>query len=131
MKLPVKLMYILSFLLLLSATVCHEEEPYTCDDYLEEMQELKLDIDELIDSGSCTENSECLSIAFGSKPCGGPWSYLVYSSSIDTDYLAILVADYNSAEEAYNNSCDVVSDCMFVAPPNELACEDGKCVIVN
>ena len=131
MKLQVKLMYILSFLLLLSATVCHEEEPYTCDDYLEEMQELKLEIDELIDSASCTENSECLSIAFGTKPCGGPWSYLVYSTSIDTDYLAILVANYNSVEEAYNNNCDAISDCALVNPPNELSCEGGKCVIVN
>jgi hypothetical protein len=124
-------MFLLSLLLLLSATMCHKEEPYTCDDYLEEMQELKLEIDALIDSASCTENSECRSIAFGSKPCGGPWSYLIYSSAINTELLTSLVTDYNNLEDAYNKNCDAFSDCSLVNPPNELACEDGKCVIVN
>ena len=131
MKSSIKVLAIFSFLLLCSATMCHEEDPFSCNDYLTEMQELKLEIDALIDTASCTESAECLSIAFGSKPCGGPWSYLVYSTSIDTDLLTSLVADYNNLEEAYNNNCDVVSDCMFVSPPSELSCEDGKCAIVN
>lgn len=131
MKLHVKLMFLLSALLLLSATMCVEEDPYTCDDYLEELESIKLEIDALIAASSCTEHTECRTIAFGSKPCGGPWSYLVYSTSIDTQHLESLVADYNNLEDAYNDNCDAISDCSFLLPPNELSCEDGKCTIVN
>ena len=74
---------------------------------------------------------ECKVIAFGSKPCGGPWSYLVYSTSIDEERLEALVESYNIYEQDYNMACDVASDCMFVTEPTELTCEDGKCVIVN
>ena len=131
MKLQVKFLFLFSFLLLLSATMCVGDDPFTCDDYLEEMESIKLEIDALIATSSCTEATECRAIAFGSKPCGGTWSYLVYSTSIDTEYLESLVTNYNNIEEAFNNNCEAISDCSFVIPPNELSCEDGNCTIVN
>ena len=123
---------LLTFTFLFTATTCESDEvETTCEDRISELQELKTEIDELIALSICTESSECKVIAFGSKPCGGPWEYLVYSSSIDEEQLEALVETYNILEEDYNLNCDTASDCMFVTEPTELACEDGKCIIVN
>ncbi|MCK4655569.1 MAG: hypothetical protein KAT85_01020, partial [candidate division Zixibacteria bacterium] len=44
----------------------------------------------------CTDSTDCRRIAFGDKPCGGPWKYLIYSAStIDTMELQRMVASYN------------------------------------
>lgn len=131
MRFYLRVLLILSFVLPFTATTCEEEPSNTCDALLEEMSMLKNEIDVLINAATCSEITECKSIAFGSKPCGGPWSYLVYSTTINTDQLELLVSQYNELESQYNMNCDAVSDCMFVGPPNELACENGKCVIVN
>ena len=131
MKIYLKLAFCVSLLFLLCATTCDDDLVSDCDLFQEEMSILKNKIDLIIDASVCSENTECKSIAFGSKPCGGPWSYLVYFTSIDEEKLQQLVSQYNETEALYNINCDAFSDCMFVGPPNELACEDGKCVIVN
>lgn len=47
---------------------------------LAELTALQEDMQLLIDSGICSENSGCDNIAFGSKACGGPKAFLVYGS---------------------------------------------------
>ena len=132
MKISLKPVFYLSFLFLFCATTCDDDDVVSdCDFFQEQMAVLKIEIDRIIDASVCNESTECRSVAFGSKPCGGPWSYLVYSTSIDEEKLLELVNQYNETEAQYNMNCDAFSDCMFVGPPNELACEDGKCVIVN
>ena len=128
------LLLLLTSAFLFMATTCDDDDDdieFTCEDRIEELQELKIEIDALVASSACTETSECKTIAFGSKPCGGPWSYLVYSTSIDEERLEALVETYNIYEHDYNMACDAASDCMFVMEPTELDCVDGKCVIVN
>jgi len=46
-----------------------------------ELAILQEEIVQLIATGTCTQNTDCDFIAFGSKPCGGAWSYLVYSTT--------------------------------------------------
>ena len=39
----------------------------------------------LIGDAACKSDADCRAIAFGDKPCGGPWSYKIYSvTSVDT-----------------------------------------------
>ncbi len=113
----------------------------SCDDFgsnnnntqQEDLAELvahKAYIVSLVATTSCTTNSQCKFVALGSKPCGGPWSYLVYPSSMDTRLLLEQVTIYNLKEDNYNKKWNVVSDCMFVAPPSSVACVNGKCVPV-
>ena len=48
--------------------------------------ELKNEIEKMAATSICNEGVVCKYVAFGSKPCGGPWSYLVYNTSIDESY---------------------------------------------
>ncbi len=103
-----------------------------------EQQELDLkvlsnlgdDINVLIESSVCTDETECAFIAFGSKPCGGPWGYLIYSNSIDTDELIEKVERFNQLQNTYNLRYNITSDCSVVSPPVSLICEDNKCKAV-
>jgi hypothetical protein len=98
------------------------------NDDLFELIEMGTAIEELANSSTCNDNTECLYIAFGSKPCGGPWSYLIYSTSIDTAQLEDMVETYNMKQAAFNLKYDQVSDCEFVNPPTEVTCENGACI---
>ncbi|WP_457609531.1 hypothetical protein [Lutibacter sp.] len=95
-----------------------------------ELNNLKEEIELLVSEGTCTENTTCNFIAFGSKPCGGPWSYLVFDTSINVGLLKEKVAAYNKKEAAFNIKWNIISDCSIVLPPTELACVNGKCTAV-
>lgn len=82
----------------------------------------------LANSGSCVSKGSCRMIGFGTKPCGGPWGYLIYSNTIDTVQLATLVQEYNDAEARYNRDWSVTSDCSIARRPDSLACVNGKCL---
>ena len=93
----------------------------------ERLAKVKAAIDEAIGEARAERVEDCRVIAFGSKPCGGPWLYLVYSSAqSDAGRLEKLVADYDALEERRNAEQGLVSDCMFVGPP-EVAVVDGRC----
>ena len=95
-----------------------------------ELDALKNEIVQLISEGICSENSDCAYIAFGSKPCGGAWSYLAYNISINVELLEEKVATYNQNETAFNIKWGIISDCMVVSPPISVECIDGKCTAI-
>ena len=95
-----------------------------------ELNALKNEIVQLTSEGICTENSDCAFIAFGSKPCGGPWSYLVYSTSIDVELLEEKIATYNQNETDFNIKWGIFSDCSFASPPEEVRCVNGECTAI-
>ena len=95
-----------------------------------ELDILQEEIVQLIATGTCAQNTHCDFIAFGSKPCGGAWSYLIYSTTINVELLSEKVATYNQNEAAYNIKWSVVSDCMVISPPTSVACVDGDCVAI-
>jgi hypothetical protein len=83
---------------------------------------------------SCSDISEetqdCDSIAFGSKPCGGSWSYLAYPTTIDVDLLLSKVNYYNEKERLFNIKWGIISDCAVVTPPTNVECIEGKCTAI-
>lgn len=91
---------------------------------------LKSEIENLASTSICNETTTCKFIAFGSKPCGGPWSYLTYSTSIDTNNLENLVETYNQKETDFNIKWGGVSDCAFVTPPTNVECQNNICVAI-
>jgi hypothetical protein len=107
---------------------CANNTEFTKEEDLSELNDLQEEIELLIDSGTCSENSDCDYIAFGSKACGGPKAYLVFSTSIDVTLLQQKVATYNALENAYNQKWGIISDCMYLLPPTSVACVSGKCV---
>jgi len=110
---------------------CTNNTESSKEEDLAELTALQEEIELLIDSGICSENASCDYIAFGSKACGGPKTYLVYSTSIDIVLLQQKAATYNALENAYNKKWGVISDCSYVLPPNEVTCINGKCTAVN
>jgi hypothetical protein len=92
------------------------------------LDNLKLEIETFVNKGICNSISDCNYIAFGSKACGGPQSYLVYSNSIDVVSLKEKVSSYNQREKEYNLKWQIISDCSVPSPPARIECIDGKCI---
>jgi len=98
----------------------------------EALENLRTEIETLIGTTACTEDSGCDVIAFGSKPCGGPWYYLAYSTAVDTEALLEMVATYNELEATYNEKWGVLSDCEVVTAPAGVICNiNGVCTIMG
>lgn len=120
----------LSLIFLVTMSCSLEESTKNQDSDLKALTDLGNEINVLVESSVCTDETDCAFIAFGSKPCGGPWSYLVYSNSIDTDELIAKVERFNQLQNTYNLKYNITSDCSVVSPPDALICEDSKCKAV-
>ena len=96
-----------------------------------ELETLAKEIKTIADSSVCSSEFTCDFVGFGSKPCGGNWEFLIYSSSIDVvDFLA-KVKSYNALEKKYNIEYGIASDCMMAMPPDDVICENGKCKAIH
>ena len=93
------------------------------------LKELGRIIEREIGTPAGTEPSQCKVIAYGSKPCGGPARYLVYSTAkTDESPLKELVSEFNQLAKKINQEGNIISDCMFVAEP-EVKLTNGICTI--
>jgi len=95
-----------------------------------DLDKLAKEIKSIANGSVCSDEFVCDFIGFGSKPCGGNWEYIVYSSSIDTKDFLNKVKNYNELEKKYNQKWNAASDCMFAMPPDDVICENGKCKAV-
>ena len=131
MKKSISKFIIVPLYLLFFSTQCEEDiRPLTQEDEEQELAALKIEIENFANTSVCDGNFECKFIAFGSKPCGGSWSYLVYSTSIDVKELESRVEGYNRKEAIYNAEFGIASDCTITNPPISINCENNICVAV-
>ncbi len=79
-------------------------------------------------SGQCINDSQCRFVGLGSKPCGGPRMYLLYSASLDTTKLLTMISQYNAGEHSFNLKWGLGSDCSIPAAPDSVRCVEGVCV---
>ncbi len=94
----------------------------------ERLRTMKQDILQIVGTPTCSGEGSCRFFAFGAKPCGGPWEYVVYSiDNVDEPLLLRKVREYNKFEEELNAKYGYVSDCTVPNTP-ELACQGGRCV---
>jgi len=99
--------------------------------YAARLQELRTLIEKEIGTPRANEPKQCKLIAFGSKPCGGPWSYLIYSTATANEVrLKQLMNEYTQLEQKLNIERRLVSDCEFVSEPS-VAFVGGVCAIKN
>ncbi|MBX9807617.1 MAG: hypothetical protein K2X95_07435 [Flavobacteriaceae bacterium] len=96
-----------------------------------QLETKKQEIQNYINSFSCSESVGCSYIAFGSKPCGGPWTYLVFSNSVNLTKVQEMVKDYNEMNRLYNIQTNAISDCSLPLPPTEVKCVNGVCTIIK
>jgi hypothetical protein len=91
------------------------------------LEELHGMIKKEIGTPSASELSQCQLIAFGSKPCGGPASYLVYSTAnTNESRLKQLVSEFNPLDKKINDKRGLVSDCALTQKP-KVEFVDGVC----
>lgn len=96
-------------------------------DSSEQLADLDRDITALIGEAACESDDQCKITAFGSKPCGGPAGYRVYSSlDTDTALLETRVNEYNRLAVQYNRETNALSDCSMVVAPMAF-CATGQC----
>ncbi len=87
------------------------------------MQQLQAEIG----TAACDSNAQCKTIAVGHKACGGPESYLAYSTkSGDAAKVARLAADYSAERKAQNVKSGMMSTCSVVVDPGAV-CNAGRC----
>jgi hypothetical protein len=83
----------------------------------------------LIGTPSCSEDSQCRSLAVGQRACGGPESYLAYSTARSSEAeLRALGAIYQAERRKANAEAGVASDCSFRPDPGAV-CRAGACVL--
>ncbi len=91
------------------------------------LQGMYEDIVDYIGTPECEWEMDCRVIGVGSKPCGGPWHYLVYSAStLDESVLFDLVAEHAAFEDYMNRKYHYISTCD-VPPVPETECVGGVC----
>ena len=127
MKALIKILLFSFILLSINCTSKQDDSSIT----LEQLEAKKTVIENYINTFSCSESLGCDYIAFGSKPCGGPRTYLVFSNTINLPQLQTMVTEYNEMDHLRNIQTNAVSDCSVPLPPNEIGCVNGVCTIIN
>ena len=92
------------------------------------------EIQRIVESSECNANTQCDSIAIGSKACGGPKSFAVYSKTLPQntiDALNALAQKTVELEKQINILAQVMSTCSVNGPPRELVCRNARCVSTN
>lgn len=117
------------FCLALTVFQCEDSEASQEEDR-EALLSLKNEIESVVAASVCGDAYSCEYMAFGSKACGGPQGYLVYSTSIDVEGLTSLVESYNKAETDFNIKWGIISDCSLPNPPTDVICENNTCIAV-
>ena len=51
------------------------------------------EIHSVINADSCSETGECSFLAYGSKACGGPQGYLLFSNQVNVEALSKMVEE--------------------------------------
>lgn len=109
-----------------NATAQKRKKGFTREQHKEALQRHYKEIVAMADNKHCNNPNEFTFAPFGSKACGGPQTYIIYSKNIDTKKFLEKLAQYNMAEASYNQRWDITSDCMMAPVPSGIKCEDNK-----
>lgn len=81
-----------------------------------------------IGNAACDSAQQCNTIAVGHKACGGPESYLAWSSKAsDAAKVRSLADAYGAKRKSENMASGMASNCMAVMDPGA-TCSAGRCV---
>ena len=124
MKTLIFKLLILGFVLFIS---CAKETTLTPVNEEQQLTQLAKAIEEFAKNKACTNGDGCRTMAMGSKPCGGPTNYIIYSlSKTDEKSLAEKVKQYTDLQKEFNIKYNKKSDCLFLSPPT-VDCLNGVC----
>jgi hypothetical protein len=76
---------------------------------------------------SCASDDQCHSLPLGARPCGGPESYLPWSSAKTRQAeIEALGERYKEERRAANKASGMMSTCQFLMDPGAV-CRAGTC----
>lgn len=76
----------------------------------------------------CETSVDCASAPTGSRACGGPNGYIVYSiKSLNVEKIRTLAKKTVELEQQYNLENMMISICSFVLPPTVTCNASKKC----
>ena len=84
---------------------------------------------QLIDDAACSDDSQCRTIGWGAKACGGPQHWVAFSTArTDAAALEQLAQQEAARERAQQQRRGIVSNCQYVADPGA-QCLANRCVL--
>ena len=82
------------------------------------VERLEAEARSLAKTTGCSGSGSCQTAPVGSRPCGGPRTYLVYcATTTDTAALFAKLEQLRRAEERANQASGMISTCEFRMPP--------------
>jgi hypothetical protein len=103
-------------------------EVATVEQLRERLRALEDDIARASGDGRCTQAVECRAVGLGSKPCGGPERYWIYSTAASqVDHLLDDAEEHRATDAKLDALVGGVSDCLLELPPVP-DCVSGRCV---
>ena len=108
-------------------TIPEKTETPTAESLKAQLNALKTEIDTTIGSADCSNSKQCSALAIGHKACGGPMTYIPYSTeNTDTTKLLELSEQHQQRNKELNQLTGMMSDCMMVMQP-AFICRDNRC----
>ena len=90
---------------------------------------MRAEIMALIGEAEADNVQQCKVVGFGSKPCGGPSSYIALSTKKGNEsQIMALISKYNAAVKSENDRLGLMSDCAVVPKP-AVVLENGVCTL--
>ncbi len=103
--------------------LAHADKTLTKEGMLAKRTKLSGDIAKLALPLKCSNDHDCAFLEMGTKPCGGPWKYILYSKkNAKIPALKKKIAEYGKLDQSYNKVSGMMSDCSMTLPP------EPKCV---
>ena len=116
---------ILGFILF---SACSKETTLTPADEGQQLAQLGKEIEAFAKNKACSGGDNCRAMAMGSKACGGPTSYIVYSlSTTDEKKLTGMVNEFTALQKQINlKNPNQAGTCDFIVAP-KIDCLNGIC----
>tara|TARA_Y100000034_G_C6866135_1_gene394776 strand:- start:747 stop:1271 length:525 start_codon:yes stop_codon:yes gene_type:complete len=92
------------------------------------LSKLRAEINNIEAANECDSSMQCEVVAAGSRACGGPSHYMIYSTKHTSKEKALSIAsELTKYESLYNAQNDMQSICAMLTKPST-QCIDNKCV---
>jgi len=89
------------------------------------LEQLYIEIIDLATSKTCVNSNQWSFVSLGSKPCGGPWVFIPYPTTIDVNAFLELVDNHKAKEHEYNITWGIISNCSTPNTPTGVSCING------
>lgn len=95
----------------------------------ERLRVIRAEIEEKIAEVRCSNPLEWRISPLGSKPCGGPASFIAYPIELEEELLP-KISDFNQRSSSFNLKYGILSDCSVTPAPSGVECNGGKAELV-